>query len=55
MVRYRIFNPVNCPRFIFKDFTLMYKAILLQVYLRLNNLPEQKPIFVKNVIYLGEQ
>ena len=22
--RYRIFNPVNCPRFIFKDFTLMY-------------------------------
>ena len=39
--RYRIFNPVNCPRFIFKDFTLMYKAILLQVYLRLNNLPEK--------------
>lgn len=38
---YRIFNPVNCPRFIFKDFTLMYKAILLQVYLRLNNLPEK--------------
>lgn len=31
--RYRIFNPVNCPKFI----ALMYKAILLQVYL----LPEK--------------